>query len=263
MKAIWPVAALLCAACGGGTPAPAPLPGGAAQPPLATGRDVLQRMHDAYAGRWYETLTFVQKTTFPDGRVETWHEAMRLPGLLRIDVAPVADGKTSLFRNDSIYTFEGGRLVRAGPLVHPLMVLGFDVYGAPVEETARKLEALGFDLEPLARGTWQGRPVHIVGAEAGDSVTPQFWVDAERLVFVRLIERRPAPQGSDAPAVRIETQFNDYRPLAGGWIAPEVLFLVNGAVRLREEYRDMRADVDLPDGTFDPSPWSPPAWVRE
>jgi len=28
-----------------------------------TGAEVFQRMHDAYAGKWYRTLTFVQKTT--------------------------------------------------------------------------------------------------------------------------------------------------------------------------------------------------------
>ena len=29
----------------------------------STGRVVLARMHDAYAGKWYSTLRFVQKTT--------------------------------------------------------------------------------------------------------------------------------------------------------------------------------------------------------
>jgi len=57
-----------------------------------TGAEVFQRMHDAYAGKWYRTLTFVQKTTQRrrDGTdsVSTWYESLRqVDGLtqLRID----------------------------------------------------------------------------------------------------------------------------------------------------------------------------------
>ena len=255
------VAVLLVAACGGSTPEPAPLPSGAARAAPTTGTELIERMHDAYTGRWYRTLTFVQTTRFADGRVETWHEALELPGKLRIDVAPISQGKMSLFRNDSLYTFENGELVRSGAFVHPLLVLGFDVYADPPVETMAKLRAMGLDLDAMHRDTWQGRPSYVVGAAAGDTLTPQFWIDAERLVFTRLIERRPPAQNAATQApTRIETQFNDYRPLGGGWISPEVVFIVNGEERLREEYADMRADVELPAELFEPV-YAPPAWV--
>ena len=55
----------------------------------ASGTELLQRMHDAYAGKWYKTLTFVQKTTItrPTGVVDTstWYEALKSPDRLRID----------------------------------------------------------------------------------------------------------------------------------------------------------------------------------
>ena len=124
-------------------------------------------MRDRYAGKWYRTLTFTQKTTLPDGKVETWYEALELPGKLRIDIAPLDSGKTLLFRNDSLYVFEQKKLKGSQPLVHPLMVLGFDVYQAPVKETVRKLRGLKFDLTKLHQTTWQGRPTYVVGAEAG------------------------------------------------------------------------------------------------
>ena len=45
------------------------------------GAAVLERMRAAYAGKWYNTLTFVQKTTATrrDGttNVSTWHESLR------------------------------------------------------------------------------------------------------------------------------------------------------------------------------------------
>ena len=51
---------------------------GAAAP--RTGADVLEAMRAAYAGKWYHTLTFTQKTTMrgQDGteQQQTWHETL-------------------------------------------------------------------------------------------------------------------------------------------------------------------------------------------
>src|ERR1051325_395492 len=64
-------------------PKPAPVPA------MNTGEAVVRAMHDRYAGKWYHTATFTQKTTttLVSGRdvVQTWYEAMQLPGKLRID----------------------------------------------------------------------------------------------------------------------------------------------------------------------------------
>ena len=66
---------------------------GAAAP--RDGTALLQRMHDRYAGRWFQTLTFVQKTVSrrPDGteQVSTWYEAQRGPRL-RIDMGDPSAG---------------------------------------------------------------------------------------------------------------------------------------------------------------------------
>ena len=97
---------------------------GALQPPEmpANGVELIQRMHDAYAGKWYRTLTFVQKTSYPDARVEMWYEAMELPGKLRIDVAPFDSMKALIFRSDSIYQYEGGKVSAPQPMIHPLIL---------------------------------------------------------------------------------------------------------------------------------------------
>ena len=45
------------------------------------GAELLERMRAAYEGKWYHSLTFVQKTTQtrPDGstNVSTWYESLR------------------------------------------------------------------------------------------------------------------------------------------------------------------------------------------
>ena len=225
-------------------------------PAPRNGEELISLMRERYAGKWYRTLTFTQKTTLPDGKIETWYEALELPGKLRIDIAPLDSGKTLLFRNDSLYVFDQKALKASQPLVHPLMVLGFDVYQAPVKETAEKLRGLKFDLSKLHQTTWRGRPTYVVGAMPGDTTSPQFWIDAERLYFVRSLE----PSKKD-PAVINETIFDKYVPLAGGWVETEVLFLANGKQQVKEEYSDPKANVKLDPAIFDPRAWKAPGWV--
>jgi hypothetical protein len=233
------------------------LPSAAPTDPPKDGVELLARMRQRYLGKWYRTLTFVQKTTLPDGRTETWYEAAELPGKLRIDIAPLEGKNTLLFRNDSLYEFKRGELAESKPLIHPLMVLGFDVYAQPVDTTAAQLRTLGFDLDRLHESAWQGRPAYVVGASAGDSTTRQFWIDQERLYFVRMIE-----PGKQDPSVRVETQFNKYIPMGEGWLETEVRFLVNGETKMLEEYTKPRAGVPLDPAIFDPTTWVPPGWVR-
>lgn len=255
--------ALVClaAACASNRLLEVPAQSGITRPAPATGEDVLRRMHETHVSTWYRTLTFTQKTAFADGRVETWYHAMALPGRLRIDVAPVRSGVTRILRNDSMYAFQRGTRERAVPLTHPLLVLGFDVFADSIERTVDRVRGFRIDLSKLDQGTWQGRPAWIIGAQAGDSSSPQIWIDTERLVFVRLIERRAAEPESGESAL-VETQFNRYQRLAGGWIAPEVVFKVNGALRLTETYGDIRADVALDPRTFDVDEYRTPEWLR-
>jgi hypothetical protein len=225
--------------------------------PPRDGAEVVSRMRERYLGKWYRTLTFVQKTTLSDGKVETWYEAAELPGKLRIDIAPLTGKNTILFRNDTLYDFKEGKLAETKPLIHPLMVLGFDVYAQPLEQTLDQLRQLGFDLSKVHQSQWQGRPAYVVGAAAGDSVSRQFWIDRERLYFLRMIE-----PGKKNPGDRVETQFNKYIPLGNGWLETEVRFLVNGETKMLEEYTQPKAGVKLNPAIFDPARWVPPGWVK-
>src|SRR5258708_37585828 len=118
-------------------------------PTTRTGEDVIRAMHDGYAGKWYTTLSFVQHNTATkaDGTQEhsTWHEDARIPGNLRIDFLPDS-GNGLLFANDSEYVRQADTLAHAEALIHPLMVLGFDVYAQTAATSITKLQALGIDL---------------------------------------------------------------------------------------------------------------------
>lgn len=222
-----------------------------------TGDALVRAMHDKYSGQWYRTLTFVQHNTLyvtaDSVQHSTWFERAAIPGTLRIDFRegpgfPPDAGV--LFARDSQFVIQGDSLVRADAFIHPLMVLGFDVYAQPVEQTLGKLQQLGFDLATTHEDTWQGRPVIVVGAKAGDLRTRQFWIDKERLVFVRMLE--PARRDS---TVTTETQFNDYRAFGKAWVSAQVLFLSGGQRRWMEEYDQIAVNVPLADGVFDAKRW--------
>jgi hypothetical protein len=229
---------------------------------ITTTAELIAAMQRQYAASWYKTATFVQKTTTfnPDGtsKVETWYEAMSIPGSLRIDFTPVKSGNGLVFAGGQIHTFKDGKLDNSRPFVHPLLLLGFDIYRLPAATVAEQLTGLKFDLSILREDAWQGRPVYVVGAAKGDSHSAQFWIDRERLYFVRMLK----PSGPNGSRTQ-ETQFNKYRRLAGGWMAPEVIFKTDGVTMTTEEYSDLRADVTLEPRLFDPRFWTSVHWKDE
>lgn len=226
---------------------------------IKTTEDLVAAMQKKYATSWYKTATFVQKTTNfeKDGtkKVEIWHEALSVPGSLRIDFTPTKDGNGILFTDNQIYVFKDGKVETNRPFVHPLMILGFDIYLMTQAEALEKLKGLKFDLSILREDTWQGRPVYVVGAKQGDLHSTQFWIDKKNLYFVRMLR----PAGKDGAQTQ-ETQFNKYQKLGGGWISPEVIFLVDGKTVTIEEYSEMRANPALDSRLFDPKHWTTVHW---
>jgi hypothetical protein len=228
--------------------------------PAPDGREVIRAAQARYAGKWFTTMTFVQKTTYPTrttnapgGVIQTWYETMQLPGKLRIDIAPAASGNGMLFRNDSLYQFSGGALRGARAMKHSMLILLHDIHALPAETTIQNLTTLGFDLDKTHETTWQGAPVIVVGAVAGDTTSKQFWFEKERMLLVRLIEPNSAG-GMDA-------HFGGHTKHGGAWVESVIKIHQGGKLNQLEEYLDVRTNVPLDAGTFDPSRLTPPAWV--
>ena len=247
---------LFAAGCHRGGPAPTPAPARRpAAPPragISSGASLIRAMHTRYADDWFHTVTFTQRTTvtLPSGTesVQTWYEAARPPGELRIDIGNPAQGNGILFARDSVFTFSNGKLVRADTGINEPLVLAFDAYDQSSAHTEAELRRLGFDLGRFHETTWEGRPVYVIGATAGDTTSKQFWVDRDRLMFVRLLEH--TRQGLS------DTRFDRFVPAGGGWVAERVEQLVNGRRRVLEEYSNVRANVELSPTLFDPSHWA-------
>lgn len=229
---------------------------------IVSADQLVAAMRARYDGKWYRTITFVQTSTFlrPDGtpsRVETWYEAATIPGRLRIDLGDVAKGNGVLYRGDSVYQFQGGKVTHRTRGRNLLMTLGFDVYAQPVEQTLAQLRAEKIDVSVLHRDSLDGRPMYVVGAGPRDTTSNQFWVDAERLLFVRLVQTNAQQRRTQ------DIRFEKYVQHGGGWVAELVRFFANGRLVFREEYANVRVNVPLDTNLFVPEKWSSAAhWYR-
>ena len=228
---------------------------------VRSGEDLLRAMHDRYESSWYQTVTFVQKSTTykPDGTssAETWYEAALLPGKLRIDIGEPAKGNGYVLNDGNVTIIKDNKITNSQPLVNILLVLGFDVYRQDPATTAKVVNAEGYDLSKVREDTWEGKPAYVVGADKGDLKSKQFWVAKDSLLFVRVIE----PARGD-PAKQDDIRFIHYQPLAGAWIAAGVEVYSDGKKVFSEDYSDIQANVKLDAAVFDPTKFSETHWEK-
>jgi len=151
-----------------------------AQATPKTGAEVFQRMHDAYAGKWYRSLTFVQKTTQrrPNGTdtVTTWYERLCQVGpmtQLRIDTGDPSLGNGVLYTADSLWQMREGKLARTVAGGNEFLPLIEGVYFNPVQQTIAELSSTKVDMSRVTEGRYDNRRVWIIGAtSAADGAEP-------------------------------------------------------------------------------------------
>jgi hypothetical protein len=224
--------------------------GPAASAPIIDGPSLISAMHARYADTCYRRLRVRQEVIFHDEagaptRREVWTELIELPGKVRSIIGDEDDGDGELYLDGAFHIIRDGRVVQRAPQPHPVLLIGYDVYCQDPAETIGALERAGFDLSTLHQTEWNGRPVYIVGADEGDEATSQFWIDAERLLCLRIINRRPS-------GAVIDIQFTDYEPFAGAWLCTELIFYRDGTLLIYE--RDLEHSIPA---SIDPKMFAP------
>ncbi|MEQ1693709.1 MAG: hypothetical protein ABMA00_20640, partial [Gemmatimonas sp.] len=223
----------------------------------SVGEGAIRAVHTRWNGKTYRTLTFVQETQFGDGRKEIWYESLKAPGLLRIDIAPGdSTARMMLFRQDSIYQGRVGRNVQGRPYVHPLMVLFTDISSSDPSVTIAKVAKMGFDLTKSRDDSFQGKAVLVIGAGVGDSTSSQFWIERDRQLVVRLIEKEARPGAGIS-----DTRVVQYARAGAGWVESEIVFYQGGKMAQRELYTEIKTDVPLDDAIFQPVLTNVPSWI--
>lgn len=221
------------------------------------GAAVIKNMHSRWHKKWYPNFAFEQRAIFYEAdtvtREEVWQEIYSQPGNLSIRFNGFESGNGVIFNNDSLYTFKEHKLMGKVEQVHPLVLLGFDVYFLQPELTASKLEKLGFDLSKTTEAKWQGRDAYVVGTtNPEDNTTPQFWVDKERLYVVRILTN---PKGTPR-----DVEFANYQQIDKNWVATEIIFKTDGKLTLREEYFNMSFPKETNPAWFMPSNFANAKW---
>jgi hypothetical protein len=202
----------------------------------------------------FRTLTFTQRTTFPDGRIGWWYEAESIPGKARVDVAPFSNRNAQIFRNDSAYVFQNAELARRSAGLAATMWTLMDMYSVPPEETAAALGRRGFDLTRVYEREHNSTPVIVIGALAGDTTSAQFWLDKENLYTVRMTTSRGGHR---------VTEVGKHVFMGGGWVEQEIkVYGPNHQLNLLEEYFDVRVNVELPATLFDGDVYRTPPWTE-
>jgi outer membrane lipoprotein-sorting protein len=228
---------------------------------IRNGEDLLRAMHARYEKAWYQTVTFTQKsTTYKDdgtSSAETWYEAASVPGKLRIDIGPPADGKGYVLVDGNVSIIKDNKIAASRHSVNILLVLGFDVYRQDPETTIKVVKGEGYDLSKLREDIWEGKPAYVVGADKGDEKSRQFWVAKDTLLFLRVVE----PSQGD-PTKIDDIRFIHYQPLAGAWIAAGVEVFADGKKVFTEDYTDIRADVKLDPAVWDPQQFATTHWEK-
>lgn len=238
-------------------PAPTPEPVAAERGNgVTSSRKLIRDMHDRYAGKWYKTLTFQQTNTFYTSagkeQKSEWMQRLSVPGKLRIDFLPLSSRSGLLIQNNRVITFDNGRRVDSRRSIQPVLTMTGDVYAIPATITLRRLDSLGIDLDKFHEERWEARRVYVIGAEKGDLGSNQVWIDADRLLLVRFVQR---DKRGDRFVVT-DTQVSDYREVDGYPIAFEFTSYRDGKIFFRERYENVKVNEPIAPALFDASQWA-------
>lgn len=215
-----------------------------------SGEAIVKAMRDRYAKTWYHTLTFAQTTeqrTAADTMTtkQTWKEVMLLPGRLWVDIERPTGDVFAMYLGDSLFLWNKDSVLSRAASRNIFLIMGFDVYEQPVAKTLAVLAEEHYPMSPVREDTWQGRPVYVIGAPAGDTHSHQLWIDKDRLLFLRAIE----PSSNDSTK-SLDYRFAGYVQVPGGWVAEHVELYLGDKLVQREEYYDVRTNVPVDSSLF-------------
>jgi hypothetical protein len=217
---------------------------------------LIQAMHDRYEGKYLKTMSFLQNNTrytaSGEEQKSQWYEHIEIPGKLRIAFLPASQESGLVQIDDRVASFDNGIRVDFRPSINPLLLLTADVYVAPVATIIRSLDTLHVDQEVIRDAVWEGQPVYVVGAKAGDTTSNQMWVDRDNLRLVRFIQ---SSKIGDRMMLS-DNRILGYKEIGGFDVPTEFLVIRNGKPVWREQYADVRINENFPPGTFDQATWN-------
>jgi hypothetical protein len=211
-----------------------------AQTPV-TGKELLTKMHEKYAGKWYKTFQFKQTTDMYKNdsliRSQVWIEHIQFPQNFRIDFGNADSGNAVIFKNDSSYYFKNSQLLRTDYYPNDLLFLLGGMYFYPLNEAIAKMKTYGFDINKFHESKWNGNDVYVIGSNKDGEETNQAWFDKEHYSLVRMIKYE---NGRKEDAL-----LEDHVKLDGGYSETQVKFYMNDKLLQVEKYFDLEANKKI------------------
>ncbi len=221
------------------------------------GSEIIKRMHTQWKGKWGKNMRFDQSVYHYENdsviKEEVWQEILSSPKNLQIRFNGFESGNGILFKNDSVFHFAEGNLVKEEARVHHLLLLGFDVYFLSPEETEKKLTELGFDLKKsYTRKSKRGNVIVVGTDNPGDLTSSQFWINARKLYLEKALLNR---NGNIS-----EVEMKNYQVIATFPVATEIDFKQNGNLFMREKYYNVSFPKEVDSKIFDPGNFQDVRW---
>lgn len=216
----------------------------------------LNKVINRYGGNWPKAITFTQTTTMYSAKGETkqtWYEAGIFPKYFRIDFDR-EKGNTVIFNNDKEYYFKENKLTRTGKINNPLIYLLGGMYFDSIDTVKSKLSKSGIDISKESTNVWKGRPVLVIGAKEGDTISSQLWFDVKEMYLLRFIKNDPKS--------KMDVRFAGQQKIGDTWHETIVDIYANGKLIQKEEYFDFKTKVKLNEAIFDPNQIGKIHWLN-
>ncbi len=214
-----------------------------------SGAQTVEKMYRTYAGKWCNTLTFIQRTENYQQdsltKISTWYETIAYPGQFRIDFGDPAKGNATMYLGDSVFTFRKGVLTKKDHHVNDLIFILGGMYFHPIDKVKTLMNSFGYDLSKGHETTWKGKPVYVIGATKGEEKVNQLWIEKDRLVLLRMLRYEDGRKE--------EATFEDHVRTGKGWTETKIAFYFDDKLFQLEYYNDVQANVPITDGHFDPA----------
>ncbi len=203
----------------------------------STAVNLIGRMHTRYYKGPCKAYIFSQKNThFRNDSVvgnSVWHEAVEFPDKFRIHFGDKAKGNFVVYKNDSVFNYKAGKLMKERADSSSLLLLLGGMFYRELNEVMIRLKHAGYDVNVLSEQSWNGRPVYVIGAKQGDLTANQVWVDKKDLNVLRILEKLNEKDMMDM-------RFESHQRVCRGFVETRVSFRRNGRLEQVEEYYDIK-----------------------
>lgn len=216
------------------------------------GLEVIGAMRREHPSRQLRSLAFTVLKMDPEApaKVVRARTLATLPGRYRTTTLPSSRRTGTVRNNQRVAVFERGRRVVSRTRVDLATLLAYDVYAQGIDTTIKALDAAGVRYGIARRARLNGERVWVVGAEEGDTASPQFWVDASNWRVVRVIQRDIRRAN-----VLVDLRFSEFTDALGVPIPTRVDVHRNGEWTERQTITDITLNPTVPTRAFDVARW--------